>query len=80
MRITAKERVSRSKLRQKLWAELKVWVQREKDMEVARSLSLPGVEEKLVFIRQEKAKLQREVNKADRGARKQRKWAKGGYA
>jgi hypothetical protein len=68
-----------SKQRQKLWAKLRVWLQREKDMTVAQILGVQGVPEKLVFIRQEQTKLRREIAKLVRGVRKQRKWSSGGY-
>jgi hypothetical protein len=68
-----------SKQRQKLWAKLRVWLQREKDMTVAQTLGVQGVPEKLVFIRQEQTKLRREIAKLGCGVRKQRKWSSGGY-
>lgn len=77
MRLSAKERESRSKLRQVLAEKLKIWDQRVKDMEIARILKDPGVEEKLVFVRQEQAKLRKELRALSRGVGKQRDWADG---
>lgn len=73
----AKTRTSRSKQRQALHAELDVWAQREKDMEVAALRGVTDVPEKLIFIRQEKAKLLKALRVLDRGFTRQRAWSQG---
>ena len=77
MRLSAKARQSRSKLRQALNKELEVWDQRVKDMEIAQILKAPGVAEKLLFVKQEQAKLQRKLKDLDRGFGRQRAWSQG---
>jgi hypothetical protein len=77
MKESAKARRARSKLRQALYLKLNVWIQREKDMEVAVTLRHPGVPEKLEFIRQERAKLEKELQILDRGFKRQRAWSQG---
>jgi hypothetical protein len=77
MQLSAKTRTSRSKQRQALHVELGVWVQREKDMEVAASRRVEGVPEKLAFIRQEQAKLRKSLRALDRGFTRQRAWSQG---
>jgi hypothetical protein len=77
MSISASTRQALSKQRKALFEQLNVWLQREKDMEVAASLRHPGVPEKLSFIRQERAKLEKEIFKLDRGFRRQRAWSQG---
>ena len=74
---SAKARDSRSKKRQALCKELGVWDQREKDMEVAVTLGVPGVPEKVKFIRQEQAKLRKALRALDRGFTRQRAWSQG---
>jgi len=77
MRVSAKERESRSRERQSVAKQLAVWVQREKDMEVAASRRESGVPEKVIFIRQEQAKLRKTLRILDRGVSIQRAWANG---
>jgi hypothetical protein len=77
MRLSAKTRQDRSKLRQALNKELEVWDQRVKDMEIAQILKAPGVAEKLLFVKQEQAKLQRKLKDLDRGFGRQRAWSQG---
>jgi hypothetical protein len=77
MRLSAKARQDRSKLRQALNKELAVWDQRVKDMEIALLLKAPGAAEKMLFVRQEKAKLQRKLKDLDRGFGRQRAWSQG---
>ena len=77
MRLSAKERESHSKRRQALCKELDVWLQREKDMEVALALGKEGVPEKVAFIRQEQAKLRKALRALDRGFTRQRAWSQG---
>ena len=77
MLMSASARAHRSKLRQALNLELNVWLQREKDMEVALALGKEGIPEKVVFIRQEQAKLRKALRALDRGFGKQRAWSQG---
>ena len=77
MQLSTKTKVNRSKYRQLLHAELSVWVQREVDMEVAFDLTPEVRAEKARFIRQEKAKLEKELSALDRGFSKQRAWSQG---
>ena len=77
MLMSASAREHRSKLRQALNLELNVWLQREKDMEVALALGKEGVPEKVVFIRQEQAKLRKALRALDRGFGRQRAWSQG---
>lgn len=77
MLMSAKTRESRSKRRQTLNKELDVWLQREKDMTVAFNITPEVRAEKTRFIRQEKAKLQKELRALDRGFKKQRAWSQG---
>jgi len=74
---TAKAREARSQRRKSLNEELCVWLQREKDMAVAFDLCAEDRAEKLVFIRQEQAKLQKALRDLDRGFRRQRAWSQG---
>ena len=75
--MSASARAHRSKQRQALNLELNVWLQREKDMEVALALGKEGVPEKVVFIRQEQAKLRKALRALDRGFTRQRAWSQG---
>jgi hypothetical protein len=75
--MSASARASRSKLRQALNLELNVWLQREKDMEVAHDLSAEVRAEKTVFVRQEQEKLRKALRSLDRGFGKQRAWSQG---
>ena len=77
MLMSASARASRSKLRQALNLELNVWLQREKDMEVAHDLSAEVRAEKTVFVRQEQEKLRKALRSLDRGFGKQRAWSQG---
>ncbi len=77
MRVSAKERESRSRERQALCVALGVWVQREKDMEVAFDLTPEVRAEKTLFVRQEQAKLRKTLRILDRGVSRQRAWANG---
>ena len=77
MLMSASARAHRSKLRQALNKELDVWVQRERDMEVAHNLSAEIRAEKVVFIRQEQAKLRKALRALDRGFGRQRAWSQG---
>ena len=77
MRLSAKERESLSKRRKSLNEELVVWKQREKDAEVWPGLSKQDRAEKILFCRQEQAKLQRKLKDLDFGFRKQRAWSQG---
>lgn len=72
-----KERNARSKQRQALNLELGVWVQRERDMEVALALGQTGIRDKVDFIRQEQAKLRKALRGLDRGFTRQRAWSQG---
>lgn len=71
MKLSARERESRSKRRQSLNKELAVWLQREKDPDAILD------PKKAYFARQEQAKLQRELKMLDFGFRKQRAWSQG---
>ena len=75
--MSASARAHRSKLRQALNLELNVWLQREKDMEVALALGKSGVPVKVAFIRQEQTKLRKALRALDRGFGKQRAWSQG---
>jgi hypothetical protein len=77
MTLTAKERERRSKRRQSLNVELNIWLQHEKDMEVAAALKTEDLPEKLAFIRHEQAKLREVLSALDKGFRKQRAWSQG---
>ena len=77
MLMTAKAREYRSKLRQKLFKQLALWDQKEKDMKVAFDLCAEDRAKKTSFIRQEKAKLQKALRSLDRGTTKQRAWSQG---
>ena len=77
MRLSAKERESHSKRRQTLCKELDVWLQREKDMEVAFDLSAEVRTKKAQFVRQEQAKLRKALRALDRGFGRQRAWSQG---
>ena len=59
-----------------LHSELEVWIQREKDMEIASSAGATGIVEKLELIRQEQAKL-RKALRARKGFTRQRAWSQG---
>ena len=72
-----KKREARSKKRQDLWEKLNVWLQKEKDMEVAFDLCAEDRAQKTEFIRQNKAKLQKELRALERGVHKQRAWSQG---
>ena len=72
-----KSKKVRSRQRQELWVELNVWLQREKDMEIAATLGKPGLPEKVAFIRQEQAKLRRELRALERGVHRQSAWMRG---
>ena len=69
MSVSARERESRSKLRQSLAEALAVWVRREKDPDAVLD------PEKAAFARQEQVKLRRELRALSRGVSKQRDWA-----
>jgi hypothetical protein len=71
MRISAKERESRSKERKAIALKLAIWLRREKDPD---ALADP---EKAQFARQEQAKLRKTLRILDRGVAKQRAWADG---
>lgn len=75
--MTAKAREYRSKLRQKLFKQMDLWDQKEKDMRVAFDLCAEDRAKKTAFIRQEKAKLQKELRALDKGIAKQRAWSQG---
>ena len=77
MLMSAKARAHRSKLRQALNLELNVWLQREKDMEVAYDLPPEVRTDKTKFIRQEQAKLRKALRALDRGFGRQRAWSQG---
>ena len=77
MQLSAKEREYRSKQRKHLNEELSVWLQREKDMEVAFDLSAEVRAEKAQFVRQEQAKLRKALLALDRGFGRQRAWSQG---
>ena len=77
MLMSAKAKQARSKRRQDAWKELNVWLQREKDMEVAYNLTPEDRAAKMVFIRQEQAKLQKTLRALDRGFGWQRAWSQG---
>ena len=77
MKITAKERERRSKLRQETHEKLEVWYQRLKDMEIAKALGETEVLERISFIEQEIAKANEEMRVLDKGLRRQRVWANG---
>ena len=77
MQLYAKDREYRSKRRQALCKELDVWLQREKDMEVAFDLSAEVRKEKAQFVRQEQAKLRKALRALDRGFGRQRAWSQG---
>jgi len=77
MKITAKERERRSKLRQEIHEKLEVWHQRLKDMEIAKALGETGVLEKISFIGQEIAKANEEMRVLDKGLKRQRVWVSG---
>lgn len=76
---STKTKETNSRLRQKLHAEIDVWLQREKDMEIAVSLGAPGTAEKIVFVRQEREKLEKALKMLDRGFRRQRAWSQGKF-
>jgi hypothetical protein len=73
--MTAKER--RSKRRQELWELLRKLMQREKDAGVGSALNKPCTPEQLAFLRQEQAKLRKELGHLDKGFAKQRAWSQG---
>jgi hypothetical protein len=73
----SKNREYRSRQRKALWEELNVWLQREKDMEVAFDLCAEERAQKTVFIRQEQAKLRKELRNLERGVHRQRAWNRG---
>ena len=77
MQLSVRERASRSKRRKSLNEELNVWLQREKDMEVAFDLSVEERKVKTQFVRQEQAKLQKSLRALDRGFGRQRAWSQG---
>ena len=77
MQPSVRERASRSKRRKSLNEELRVWLQREKDMEVAFDLSVEERKAKTQFVRQEQAKLQKVLRALDRGFGRQRAWSQG---
>ena len=77
MQLSVRERASRSKRRKSLNEELNVWLQREKDMEVAFDLSVEERKAKTQFVRQEQAKLQKALRALDRGFGRQRAWSQG---
>lgn len=71
MPLSVKERQSRSKLRQGLWEKLTFWREREKDPDaIADPL-------KAVFVRQEQAKLRKQIHDLERGCKRQRAWVRG---
>jgi hypothetical protein len=72
-----KDRVSRSSQRKALWEELNIWLQREKDMEVAFDLCAEERAKKTEFIRQEQAKLRKAIRALERGVHRQRAWNRG---
>ena len=77
MQPSVRERASRSKRRKSMNEELHVWLQREKDMEVAFDLSIEERKTKTQFVRQEQAKLQKALRFLDRGFSRQRAWSQG---
>lgn len=76
MQLSPKERGLRSKRRQKFYEQLSVW--RDKETEaLIQSAAGKDVTEGLIFIRQEKAKLEKELRTLDAGFRRQRAWSQG---
>jgi hypothetical protein len=75
--MTAKDRQTRSKHRQKLGLKLALWRQRMKDMEVALARGVADAATKMAFCRQEQAKAEKALRKLEVGARLQRVWASG---
>jgi hypothetical protein len=89
--LTPKTRSDRSRKRQALYAELTIWLQREKDIEgltteapaqfswqkKVGTSDAEGIAEKLTFVRQEQAKLRAALHKLDIGFRRQRAWSQG---
>jgi hypothetical protein len=76
-RMTAKERVTRSKQRLRLSKKLSLWQQRVKDVEVERLLGKPKAAQRAEFVRQELAKAEKEMRSLNAGAKRQRDWASG---
>ena len=76
MQLSPKERGLRSKRRQELHEQLSVW--RDKETEaLIKSATGKDVTKDLVFIRQEQAKLEKELRTLDAGFRRQRAWSQG---
>lgn len=76
-RKSVKERGLLSKRRQALWVKLQTMAQRERDMAVAAALGAEGVKEKMIFCRQEIAKLKAKIKSTDLGVSRQRAWIRG---
>ncbi len=74
---TAKERGLLSKKRQALWEKLSTMEQRERDMAIACALGAEDTGAKLVFCRQEIAKLKENIKSTDLGVSRQRAWVRG---
>jgi hypothetical protein len=75
--VTSKERERRSRARQALGAELKVWEQKIKDMETAVLLRVPGAAERLAFCRQEHKKCTEAMWLINKGVERQQAWVSG---
>ena len=75
--ITKEERHKRSQERQKLSSTLALWEQRVKDMTHALRLGAPDAAAKLEFCKKERNQAAAKMFELDRGAAKQRIWARG---
>jgi hypothetical protein len=77
MRLSASERESRSKKRQKLWERLGEMHQNTESVALAPGALEPKAEEKVAFGEQEQAKLRKQIHDLERGCKRQRAWVRG---
>ena len=75
--MTNKERERRSRARQALGAELKVWEQRIKDMESPQALRNLDAAGRLALCKQEHTKRVEAMKRINRGVERQRAWVSG---
>jgi hypothetical protein len=77
MRLSASERESRSRKRQKLWERLGEMHQNTESIRLAPGALEPKAEEKVAFGEQEQAKLRKQIHDLERGCKRQRAWVRG---
>ena len=77
MRLSARERQVRSRLRQKLWEQLQTLRQNTESMRLAPESREPDAAAKIKFGEQEQAKLREQIRTLELGYSRQRAWNRG---